>query len=376
MLGRMDAEKFVRNLASTFGVEINGQRPWDIQVHDARFYRRVLADGSLGLGESYMAGWWDCNDLGDFFYRLFLAGVDARDPARFRLRLMGLMARLRNLQSRQRAPHVAEAHYNKTIAAYRNMSDKWITLSCGYWKDARDLDEAQDRKLDLVCRKIGLARGERVLDIGCGFGSFARFAAERYGCAVTGINLSSEQIRVARELARGLPVEIVQCDYRETHRYRGDRPFDKIVSIGMFEHVGYKNIRPYMEAAHHCLADGGLFLLHTIGSNVSQHYNDPWYDKYIFPNGMLPSIQQIAAAIEGLFVMEDWHNFGPDYARTHQAWYERFDRSWEGPKSDPFYRMWKYFLLSSVGGFKARHKQLWQIVLSKGGVQPRYERVT
>lgn len=372
----MGAEAFVRNLASTFDVTINGDRPWDLQVHDPRFYRRVAAGGSLALGEAYMECWWDCDDLGEFFHRLFLAGAENSDPGRWRLRLMGLTARLRNLQSRQRAPHVAEAHYNRTIEAYRNMSDKWITLSCGYWKDATDLDQAQDHKLDLVCRKIGVKPGDHVLDIGCGFGSFARFAAGRYGCAVTGINLSTEQIQVARELAAGLPVTIVQCDYRETHRYLGERPFDRIVSIGMFEHVGYKNFRAYMEAAHRCLADGGLFLLHTIGSNVSQFYNDPWYDKYIFPNGMLPSIQQIAGAIEGLFVMEDWHNFGPDYALTHQAWYERFDRSWEGSKRDPFYRMWKYFLLSSVGGFKARHKQLWQIVLSKGGVRPRYDRVS
>lgn len=372
----MSAEEIVRSLASKIGVEIGGRDPWDMQVHNPDFYHRVVADGSLGLGESYMEGWWDCQDLGEFFHRLFLAGVEERDPGRWRLMLMAAIARLRNLQSRRRSTQVAEAHYNTTVDAYRNMSDKWVTLSCGYWKDARNLDEAQEAKLELVCRKIGIAKGDRVLDIGCGFGSFARFAAERHGCSVTGINLSAEQIQVARQLTGDLPVQIVQCDYRDTDRYLGDRPFDKIVSIGMFEHVGYKNFRDYFDVAHRCLADGGLFLLHTIGSNVSQTYNDPWYDKYIFPNGMLPSIRQIGGAIEGLFVMEDWHNFGVDYALTHQAWYERFDAAWEGSKSDPFYRMWKYFLLSSVGGFKARHKQLWQIVLSKGGVRPRYERLT
>jgi cyclopropane-fatty-acyl-phospholipid synthase len=372
----MGAEEVVRRLTSRMGVDIDGKNPWDIQVHDPRFYSRVVGYGSLGLGESYMEGWWDCPDLGEFFDRLFLAGVEEKDPGRWRMWLPALVARMRNLQSLRRSPRVAQAHYDTTVDAYRNMSDKWITLSCGYWKDATNLDDAQEAKLDLVCRKIGISKGDRVLDIGCGFGSFARFASERHGCSVTGINLSTEQVRIARELARDLPVEIVQCDYRQTDRYRGSRPFDKIVSIGMFEHVGYKNIRPYMEAVHSCLADGGMFLLHTIGSNVSQSYNDPWYDKYIFPNGMLPSIRQIGGAIEGLFVMEDWHNFGPDYARTHEAWYERFDRSWKGPRTDPFYRMWKYFLLSCVGGFKARHKQLWQIVLSKGGVRPRYERLT
>ena len=215
----MNAEGTVRSLASKIGVEVGGPSPWDIQVHDPRFYARVVADGSLGLGESYMEGWWDCQDLGEFFRRLFLAGVEERDPGRWRLILMALMARMRNLQSLRRSPQVAQAHYDTTVAAYRNMSDKWITLSCGYWKDARNLDEAQEAKLDLVCRKIGLSNGDRILDIGCGFGSFARFAAERFGCSVTGINLSAEQIRVARELAGHLPVHIVQCDYRNTDQY-------------------------------------------------------------------------------------------------------------------------------------------------------------
>ena len=291
--------------------------------------------------------------------------------------LMALMARMRNLQSRQRSSQVAQEHYDTTIAPYRNMSDKWITLSCGYWKNARNLDEAQEAKLDLVCRKIGLSNGDRVLDIGCGFGSFARFAAERYGCSVTGINLSAEQIRVARELAGGLPVQIVQCDYREhgpvpgRSSFRQDRLDRHVRARGIQElprllrgRQPLPRRRWPVPPAHHRV------------ERVAGHYNDPWYDKYIFPNGMLPSIQQIGGAIEGLFVMEDWHNFGVDYALTHQAWYERFDATWEGSKSDSFYRMWKYFLLSSVGGFKARHKQLWQIVLSKGGVRPRYERVT
>ena len=242
-----------------------------------------------------MEGWWDCQDLGEFFHKLFLAGVEERDPGRWRLAAMALMARIRNLQSRQRSSQVAQEHYDTTVAAYRNMSDKWITLSCGYWKDARNLDEAQEAKLDLVCQKIGLSKGERVLDIGCGFGSFARFAAERYGCSVTGINLSAEQIAVCRVLAGGLPVEIVQCDYRDTARSLGDRPFDKIVSIGMFEHVGYKNFRDYFAAAHRCLADRGLFLLHTIGSNVSQVPQRSLVDKYIFRTACCPPSRRLAA---------------------------------------------------------------------------------
>lgn len=368
-------ERLVRSLAAQIGVAIDGPRPFDMQVRDPRFYRRVLIDGSLGLGESYMEGWWDCEDLTELHRRIL--SRDPRDQLKpsLSLRLAGLRARLLNRQSRRRSSIVAHEHYDRTIEAYRSMTDKWITLSCGYWARAADLDEAQEHKLDLICRKLRLAPGDRVLDIGCGFGSFARFAAERYGAHVVGINVSREQVEVASELSRGLPVEIVQCDYRDTDLFLAGRSFDKVVSAGMFEHVGYRNYRTYMEIAHRSLAEGGLFLLHTIGANVSNLTNDPWFDRYIFPNGQLPSIQQIGEAVEGLFVVEDWHNFGVDYSKTLRAWFERFDANWTGTRDDSFYRMWKYYLLSAAGAFLARDKQLWQIVLARGGLADGYESI-
>jgi len=365
-------EGALRSLAAEIGVEIDGERPFDIQVRDSRFYRRVLIDGSLGLGESYMDGWWDCEDLTELHRRILSHHPEARLKRSPALLLAGLQARLFNRQSRHRSPIVAHEHYDRTIEAYRSMTDKWITLSCGYWQAATSLDEAQEHKLDLICRKIHLEPQDRVLDIGCGFGSFARFAAERYGCSVVGINVSQEQAEVARELGRGLPIEIHRCDYRETDVFMKAGEFDKVVSAGMFEHVGYKNYRTYMDIAHRSLKESGLFLLHTIGSNVSNLTNDPWFDKYIFPNGQLPSIQQIGETVEGLFVVEDWHNFGIDYARTLRAWFERFDGNWSGTRTDSFYRMWKYYLLSAAGAFLARDKQLWQIVLSKGGLVAGY----
>jgi len=373
--GAKGPEGAIRRLAAGLGIEIDGQRPFDIQVRDPRFYRRVLADGSLGLGESYMEGWWDCADLTELHRRILSHGTPARLRRSPALLLAGLQARLFNRQSHHRSPIVAREHYDRTTEAYRCMTDKWITLSCGYWKRATTLDEAQEHKLDLICRKIRLLPTDRVLDIGCGFGSFARFAAERYGCTVVGINVSKEQVEAARELGRGLPIGIHQCDYRETDVFMSDGPFDKVVSAGMFEHVGYKNYRTYMDVAHRSLKEGGLFLLHTIGSNVSNLTNDPWFDKYIFPNGQLPSIRQIGETVEGLFVVEDWHNFGVDYTKTLRAWFERFDANWIGSRTDTFYRMWKYYLLSAAGAFAARDKQLWQIVLSKGGLDSGYQSI-
>jgi cyclopropane-fatty-acyl-phospholipid synthase len=260
----MSSEEVVRRLASSLGVTINGDRPFDIRVHDPRFYGRVLAAASLGLGESYMEGWWDCDDLVELHRRIAVSEVEERLTRSKGLVLAALKARLLNLQSRRRASIVAEQHYNLTVDHYRRMTDKWITLSCGYWKDATNLEEAQEAKLELICRKLQLTSSDRVLDIGCGFGSFARYAAQRYHCAVVGINVSSEQVAVARELCRGLPVELHVCDYRETGVFRGRDPFDKVVSAGMFEHVGYRNHRTYMEVAASCLKEGGLFLLHHL----------------------------------------------------------------------------------------------------------------
>jgi cyclopropane-fatty-acyl-phospholipid synthase len=251
------------------------------------------------------------------------------------------------------------------------MLDKQMAYSCGYWRDAGNLDEAQENKLDLICRKLGLQPGTKVLDIGCGWGSLAKYAAEKYKAEVVGITVSQEQVDLARKICGGLPVEIKLMDYRDI---RGQ--FDRIVSVGMIEHVGYKNYRTFMEVTHRCLQGDGLFLLHTIGSNKSRTSVDPWINKYIFPNGMLPSIKQLGSAIEGLFVMEDWHNFSADYDKTLMAWDGRFEDSWEKLKSkydEGFHRMWRYYLLSCAGSFRARKNQLWQIVLSKRGISGGYQ---
>jgi cyclopropane-fatty-acyl-phospholipid synthase len=366
------AERIIGDLIRGIGIDVNGTRPYDIRLHDPRFYGRVLGAGSLGLGESYMEGWWDCDDLPELFYRIASGDLQGRLPWSAAFVAAALKAQLLNLQSRRRSSIVARRHYDVSIETYRSMTDRWTTLSCAYWKDAATLDQAQEAKLELIVRKLGLTAGNRVLDIGCGFGAFARYAAERHGCVVIGINVSAEQVRCARELGAGLPVEFHLNDYRDVNAYWDGRPFDAVVSMGMFEHVGWRNHRVFMRIVHRMLKPTGLLLLHTIGSNVSSNDNDPWFDRYIFPNGLLPSVRHIGSAIEGLFVMEDWHNFGNDYEKTLLKWYQNFDRRWTGDRVDPFYRMWRYYLLSAAGVFRSRTKQLWQIVLSKGGVPGGY----
>ncbi len=359
----------VERLLSYADVRVDGDRPWDIHVHNDALYRRVLAHGALGAGESYVDGWWDCDQLDEFFHRVAAADLETKiRPATELLRV--LWAKLANLQKPSRAFQVGRRHYDIGNELYRHMLGERMIYSCGYWRDATTLDEAQEAKLDLVCRKLGFQPGMRVLDIGCGWGGAAKFAAEHYEVEVLGITVSEEQARYGMELCRGLPVEIRLQDYRQL-----DGSFDRVFSLGMFEHVGLRNYGTFMRIVRDCLTPDGLFLLHTIGSNRSVNRVDPWTERYIFPNSMLPSAKQITSTIEGLFVLEDWHSFGTDYDRTLMCWFRNFDEHWSELSADydrRFYRMWKYFLLSSAGSFRARRNQLWQIVLSPKGVPGGY----
>jgi len=356
-------------LLAAADVAINGSRPWDIQVHDERLYARALAHAELGLGEAYMDGWWDCEQLDECVCRFVRAALHIRiRPVGDALRVLG--ARVVNLQSPSRAFRVGREHYDIGNDLFSRMLDRRMIYSCGYWKDAATLDDAQEAKLDLVCRKLDLRPGMRVLDIGCGWGGTALFAAERYHVRVVGITVSEEQAKHGQRLCEGHDVEIRLQDYR-----RLEGRFDRVLSLGMFEHVGYKNHGTFLRIVRSHLADDGLLLLHTIGGNRSARRTGAWVERYIFPNSVLPSAQQIAAAAEGRFVLEDWHNFGADYDTTLLHWHRNFERHWpelQDRYGERFHRMWRYFLLSSAGGFRARKNQVWQIVLSPQGVSGGY----
>ncbi len=371
-------KKTVEELIAPGDIRINGSRDWDIQVHNERFYSRVLSDGSLGLGESYMDGWWDCEHLDQCIERMLLLDLDKKVQS-WRAVAAGLLARVVNAQAGRRAFIIGERHYDTGNDLFERMLDKRMTYTCGYWSasaqgsGAMTLDKAQEAKLDLVCRKIGLKKGDHVLDIGCGWGSFLIYAVKKYGVRGTGLTVSKEQAALARERAKGLPIEIHIQDYRAT-----SGSFDTVVSLGMFEHVGAKNHRVFFEVVRRVLKDDGLFLLHTIGGSTSETVGDPWFEKYIFPNSLVPSVGQVALASEGLFVMEDWHNFSAHYDLTLMKWYANVERAWpelSQKYSETFHRMWRFYLLSSAGLFRARKGQLWQIVFSKNGVKGGYTRV-
>jgi cyclopropane-fatty-acyl-phospholipid synthase len=371
-MSKHKSKQVFQDIFSYANIKIDGDNPWDIQVHNNRFYQRVLAEGSLGLGESYMDNWWDCKRLDELICRALKADLKSRVGQK-NLFWDILRAKLLNLQNKKRSIKVGGQHYNIGNRLFENMLDKRLVYSCGYWKNANNLDDAQTSKLELICQKIELKSGMKVLDIGCGWGSFAKYAAEKYGANVIGINVSKNQVELGKKLCQGLPIEIRLQDYRDLNE-----KFDAVVSIGMFEHVGFKNYRTFMKIVNRCLNNSGLFLLQTIGRNDFVNVSEPWFRKYIFPNSITPTAQQITASCEEVFIIEDWHNFGADYDKTLMAWYYNFNNNWDKIKDDyneRFKRMWDYYLLSCAGGFRSRDSQLWQIVFSKKGVEGGYKSI-
>lgn len=357
------SKHIITQILSEADITVDGPNPWDIAIHDDRVYSALLAHGSLGLGESYMAGWWDCQQVDQLIARLIRADLEnkVRQNKKFLFRVM--LGKFINFQNRRRSLEVGKVHYDIDPNLYRRMLDAEMNYSCGYWKNATTLDEAQKAKLELSCRKLKLEPGMRVLDIGCGFGAFAKYAAKNYQVRVVGVTISEQQANWARNNCSGYPVEIRFQDYRDV-----DEQFDRVVSIGMFEHVGNMNYREYMATVYRNLADGGLFLLHTIGTSGPKSSADAWVTKYIFPNSELPAAKEIPIACAGKFLIEDWHNFGSDYVKTLRAWYRNFIGNWnhlKGQYDERFYRMWTYYLSAFIGSFQARHIQVWQVVLSK-----------
>lgn len=360
-----DAEAIVRELFELAGITIGGTQPADIRVHDPRFYERVIRDASIGFGESYMEEWWETDALDVTIDKIMRANLKQKITGSWRMRALTLKAVMLNLQAKARSGASVEAHYDIGNDLYTRMLDPRMVYTCAYWKDAKTLTEAQEAKLDLVCRKAGLEPGMRVLDLGCGWGGFASWAAEKYGCTVLGVTLSKDQVSLGNQLWRHLPVELRLCDYRDVQG-----TFDRVVSIGMMEHVGPKNHRDMMRTIDRCLAADGVAVVHTIANNRSLRHGTPFIEKYIFPNAVAPSLAQIGRAVEGLFVVEDLHNIGPDYDPTLMAWWDNFDRTYSeiADRYDrKFYLMWKFYLLAAAGASRSRDGQLYQFVLSKTG---------
>ncbi|WP_334118430.1 cyclopropane fatty acyl phospholipid synthase [Limnobacter sp.] len=362
LIDRQRVPKIIAELLHNAGIAINGPEPHDIQILDERLFSAVLGHGSLGLGEAYMSGWWDAERLDRFMFKLMQNDADEQTKAWNKMQwlMLALREKVINLQAPTRAFQVGEHHYDTGNDLFEAMLDPLMIYSCGYWEHAGNLEEAQLHKLDMICKKLLLKPGEKMLDIGCGWGGLAWFAATHYGVQVLGITVSAQQQMYARARCKGLPVAIELIDYRDL-----TGQFDKVVSVGMFEHVGLKNYSDYFEAVRRLMKTEGLFLLHTIGGFEKTEATDPWIDKYIFPNGKIPSPSEIMAHAEGKLVLEDWHNFGTDYDKTLMAWHVNFEKAWPTLKAnydERFRRMWTYYLMTCAAYFRARKGMLWQLV--------------
>ena len=342
-------ENLAKEILSLAGININGTKSWDIKVHNSGFYKRAITEGDLGVGESYMDGWWDAEQVDELMFRIFRTHLEDKVRPKFSVAMKILAAKYFDLQSKKRAFLLGKKHYDLGNDLFQYMLDKRMNYSCAYWENAVNLDDAQENKLELICRKLSLSPGMRVLDIGCGWGAFGKYAAEKYQVKVVGITVSVNQVELGRKLCQGLPVEFHLIDYRELDQ---NEKFDRIVSVGMFEHVGYKNYKTFFRIAASCLKDDGLFLLHTIGNSVSEKVTSLSTKKYIFTTGMIPSIAQIGKAIENIFIIEDLHNFGADYDKTLMAWYRNFIENWGHLKdgySERFFRMWGFIYFRLPG---------------------------
>lgn len=374
----MSQENTLRKLFGAADIEINGSRDWDIQVRNPAFYTEVFSGGSLGFGESYIRGEWDVGNLDQMFTKIFASNLEKKIPKTISLFSNIIFAKVKNHQSRRRSIQVADAHYNLSKELYSAMLGSSMAYTCGYWKEAKDLDSAQYAKYDLICKKLHLQEGDEVLEHGCGWGGFAKYAAENYKARITCVNISAEQVKYARDLTKDLDVKIFECDYRDFRTYNPDNiQFDKIVSIGMAEHVGYKNYNQWFQIIHKQMKPDALFLLHSIFSDTSRISCDPFTHKYIFPNSVVPSVKQISSAAEGLFVFEDLHNFGKYYYPTVKEWYNNFiaycNNKGKDQVSESFFRMWSFYLGACMGIANSRESHLYQIVFSKLGSQRLYD---
>ncbi|TMW56093.1 hypothetical protein Poli38472_008741 [Pythium oligandrum] len=359
----------------------------DIIVHDEEIFLDWVNRGMLAIGESYMAKKWEAvTPLDEVLRRLLAQPTEKRRKLlkSWNAKLVGLSAHIFNYQSPSRAGIVGSYHYDLGNDFFKLWLDPHMQYSCAYFKDIEDtdLDGAQRLKMHMIAQKLKLEPGMRVLEIGCGWGGLACYLAKNYNVHVTGITISNEQLKEARKWAEREGVShLTSFEYQDYRGMHGQ--FDRVLSIAMLEAVGYKNMDMYYSVIERCLKPGGVAVVHSVTSNTSRKIPiQLWILKYIFPNGFLPSLQQMMKFTERKLIVEDVHNLGPDYDKTCFVWNQRFQEQWklgkiENPmktQSNPevFKRMWEFYLLYCCAGFRQRTLQLTQTVYSKAYFQ-RYD---
>ena len=371
--------KIFEELLKIADIKLDGDRPWDIKINDEETFDKIIADGSLGFGEAYMENLWECEAIDEMISRVLKTQIDKKITGKQKFKLGSeKLKQIINPQSILRTKKDVPFHYDLGNDVFEAMLDKDMTYTCAYFRGTKDLDQAQKQKLDLICKKLKLEPGMRILDVGCGWGSFMKYAAEHFGVICDGLTLSKEQKKLGEVKCKGFDVNFILKDYRE---FEPVKKYDRIVSIGMIEHVGPLNYKEYFDCIDNFLKPEGLFLLHTIGGIESHDYDEgnPWIKKYIFPNGIIPSISQLGKAFENRLNLEDFHNIGPDYDKTLMAWNKNFEDNWDSLREkygEKFYKMWRYYLLSCAGAFRSRDLNTWQLILSKvRTLNPKFSRV-
>ena len=367
-------ERLVPEIFASADVAVNGSRPWDIQVHHHLFYKRLAAGGSMALGESYMDGWWDCEALDQFFARILRLRLDHQAKKSLKILWCAVKAACTSSPGRFRAFAIGRRHYDIGNDLFSLMLDKWMNYSCAYWKDAGDLDEAQESKMDLICRKLQLQPGMRILDVGCGWGGLAAYAAKHYDVEVLGITVSREQIKLARQRCEGLPVTIKLEDFR---RMKGT--FDRIVSVGMFEHVGGRSL------SHLHAHDPPL--PKTRGAFSAAHHRWQPISAFLRPLDFQIHLPKLHAAIQPTDFIGSRKNFW--YWKTGTASVlTTIPRCWLGTKilrrtgttsrmlmTDVFSACGHTTCWPAPGPSAPARNQVWQIVFSNNGVRSGYEGV-
>ena len=359
----------ISELLAGAAVRINGDAPWDIQVYDEKVYRLILTQGSLGLGRAYMEGLWDSDQLDETFHRLLAADIDTKMVGWARVRLLGevLRQRLFNLQSPQRAFQVAEQHYDIGNDVFESMLDSRMIYSCAYWEHASSLEQAQQHKLDMICRKLQLQPGERLLEIGCGWGGLAGHLADR-GAEVDAISLSDAQLAWARRHHMG--PRFLKQDYRDTAG-----SYDGIVSVEMVEALGREYWPTFMDCVARNLKPGGRAAIQfiSIRDDLFDAYaaSADFIQAYIFPGGLLIRTSEFRRLAEARgLAWQDQVDFGPDYAETLKTWRVNFNNAVvEGclpPGFDArFVELWRFYLLYCEGGFRGGGIDVHQVTLVK-----------
>jgi len=346
---------------------------WGLKIDDASVRRGIARGGIVALGEAYERSEWDCDDLESFMYRVFTSAPPRLSRAAWaRLILAALDQRLFNRQRGRGAFDIGMKHYDLGNALFSSMLDESMSYTSGYWARAQTLAEAQEAKLDLICKKLNLQRGQRVLDIGCGWGNFAQFAATRYGARVTGVTVSKEQAALAREHCQGLPVDIRMQDYRAV-----EGTFDHVVSIEMIEAVGRKNIPAFYKTVDRVLADGGRSVIQAISGDTLSRTSDRgldqyilWLLRYIFPDGYLPKARELIPSRGTNLQVDGWQRLTDDYPQTLRAWARRFNDNWDRLKDsydEAFRRRWNFYLFGCAAAFRAGLVNVSQVVYRKHG---------